>query len=146
MQFITDYCVEPNTTADTEIIKERAGHIGAAGCKDLYADGGFYGEDIIEETKREGIEIHYTEMTGAAPKKAITAGDFQYSESDGHIEQCPNGQVPERTAETPAQLTAHFNKSVCSSCPLRGQCPHKENKNSVTVRIDGSGVKSSINF
>ena len=142
MQFITDYHAEPNTTADTDILKERAGQIGSTGCTDLYGDGGFYSEEVIEIAKGEGIELHFTEMTGK-PQKTITAADFEYNETSGHIEKCPNGETPVKTAETPKQLTAHFNKQACSGCPLRDQCPHRENKNDVTVRINKTSVDAA---
>jgi len=142
MQFITDYHVEPNTTGDTDILKERTGQIAAAGCTDLYGDGGFYSEEVIEKAKSEGIELHYTEMTGK-PTKTITAADFEYNETSGHIKKCPMGQTPVRTAEAPKQFTAHFNKQACSGCPLREQCPHRENKNDVTVRIDKKSVEAA---
>ena len=74
-----DYHVEPNTTADTDILKERAGQIRAAGCTDLTSDGGFYSEEVIETAKGVGIELHFTEMTGK-PQKTITAADFEYNE------------------------------------------------------------------
>ena len=143
MQFITDYHVEQNTVADTDILMDRAEHISATGCTDHYSDGGFYSEQVIEKAKSEGIELHFTEMTGAEPKKSLSAADFSYNETDGHIKKCPNGQAPERTAETTTQLTAHFSKAACATCPLREQCPHKENKRDVTVRIDKKSVEAA---
>ena len=143
MQLITGYAVEKNTAGDTDILKDQVGHIASTGCTDLTSDGGFYSEEVIEVAKREGIELHYTEMTGTTPKKSITAADFQYNEADGHIEECPNGQVPIRTGETKSQLTAHFRKDACSGCPLREQCPRKENKNDNTVRIDKKSVETA---
>ena len=143
MQLITDYTVEKNTIGDTDILKAQVGQIASTGCKDLYGDGGFYSEEVIETAKNEGIKLHFTEMTGSTPTKSITAADFQYNEADGHIEKCPNGQVPIRTGETKKQLTAHFNKDACSGCPFREKCPHRENKNDCTVRINKKSVETA---
>jgi hypothetical protein len=41
VQLITDYAVESNNTADTEIARERMGEIASTGCEELYGDGGF---------------------------------------------------------------------------------------------------------
>jgi len=143
VQFITGYHVDKNTATDTDILEARVAHISATGCKDLTLDGGFYSVEVIEKARSEGIELHFTEMTGSTPKKSITAADFQYNEINGHIEKCPNGQVPKRTAETGRQLTAHFSKEACSGCPFRQECPCKENKNDNTVRINKSSVEAA---
>jgi len=142
VQLITDYNVAPNTTADVDIVKDRMPAISAAGCKDLYGDGGFYGEDVIERAAEEGITIHYTDMTGIEPKK-LSASDFKMNETGNKIEGCPGGLEPTRTGECKTQVTAHFDKSACEACPLREQCPGKANKNDVTVRIPKKSIEAA---
>jgi hypothetical protein len=49
MQFITDYQVEANITADTTILAERMGKIAETGCEDLYGDGGYYSDEVVAQ-------------------------------------------------------------------------------------------------
>ena len=144
MQFITDYQVAPNTKADVDIVKERIGDIRATGCEDLYTDGGFYSEEVTEKANESGIAMHYTEMTGGKPTRGISAADFIYNEDNSVIVACPGGHTPIRTGECKSQLTAHFSKDSCAGCPLREQCPGKENKKDVTVRIQKKSVASAV--
>ena len=67
VQIIVDYTVEPNNKSDVEIIENRMDIIkDNTGAKDIYADGGYYGENVINKAKSDDIKInlHYTDMTG----------------------------------------------------------------------------------
>jgi hypothetical protein len=141
MQFITDYQVEANITADTTILAERMDKTAETGCEDLYGDGGYYSDEVAAQAEESGIAMHYTDMTGREPQNEITAGDFQLNESRDTIELCPGGQKPERTGETKKDVTAHFKKSTCAKCAHREQCPHKEQKADTVVRLS----KKTIN-
>ena len=48
-QLITDYRVDQNIKSDVELIKDRLPVIKEnTGCKDLYADGGFYSDEVVK--------------------------------------------------------------------------------------------------
>lgn len=50
VQLITDYKVEANIKSDVEIIKDRLPAIQKnTGCKELYVDGGFYSDKVLDK-------------------------------------------------------------------------------------------------
>ncbi len=68
-QFITDYHLEQNVASDQSMLEERLPDIKeVTGAKDVYADGGYYGEDVLEKAEKNDVTIHYTNMTGKGPK------------------------------------------------------------------------------
>ena len=59
VQIIVDYTVEPNNKSDVEIIENRMDIIkDDTGAKDIYADGGYYGENVINKAKSDDIKIN----------------------------------------------------------------------------------------
>lgn len=57
--------MEPNNKSDVEIIENRLDIIKEnTAVKNIYNDGGYYGEKVIEKAESLGINIHYTNMTG----------------------------------------------------------------------------------
>lgn len=142
-QLITDYAVKPNIASDVEILEERIESISASGCKELYADGGFYSGDIIAKSADNEIEMHYTDMTGRAPDPAkLTAKDFQIDMDSQIIQTCPAGHKPTRTNVTKEKTVAHFDKSACAGCEIREHCPMKENKKNTVVRISKNSIQT----
>jgi hypothetical protein len=140
-QLITDYSVEANNIADTEIAQARMGDIADTGCEDLYGDGGFYSLEVIRQAEDEGVEIHYTDMTGKEPEKGITAADFQIEEGENNA--CPNGKKPIRTVESKKGISAHFEKSACEGCAFKEKCPCKEQKKENVVRLQKNSLEAA---
>jgi hypothetical protein len=142
MQFITDYAVEANNTADTTILSERMENIANTGCNSLCGDGGFASADIKAQANAAGITMHYTELTGREPEKAVTAANFTLNESQDCIELCPGGQQPVRTGNTKHDITAHFEKVRCEACEYRAECPHKAQKKDSVVRLSKKSIET----
>ena len=45
--------------------------------EELYVDGGYYGEDVEQESQRQEVKVHYTDMTGKAPNPGkISLAEF----------------------------------------------------------------------
>jgi hypothetical protein len=138
VQMITHYDLAPNTTSDVELLKEALPEIKEKGVKDLYTDGAYYSPDILEEAETQGIEIHYTDMTGrkaSSDKLPYNAFEIENKEK---ILRCPAGQEPIRVEfkERDKTLSAHFNREICAKCPLKENCRVKFQKKDTVIRVN----------
>jgi len=110
VQIIVDYTVEPNNKNDVEIIETRMDIIkDNTDANDIYADGGYYGENVINKAKSDGIKInlHYTDMTGKdVPEGQLPVHHFTFNEKM-EMEQCP---AVVNTIAAPRQLPVIFLK------------------------------------
>jgi len=148
VQIIVDYTVEPNNKSDVEIFENRMDTIkDTTDANDIYADGGYYGEDVINKAKSDGIKInlHYTDMTGKdVPEGQLPAHHFIFNKEMKMV-QCPGEQIPTSSkynSNTKA-TTSHFPKEVCNSCPHRSNCPLKEQKKDMVVKISKKSILAS---
>lgn len=148
VQIIVDYTVEPNNKSDVEIIDNRMDIIKeTTGASDIYVDGGYYGENVINKAKSDGINInlHYTDMTGKdVPEGQLPVHHFTFNEKM-EMEQCPGEQIPTSSkynSKTKA-TTSHFPKEVCNNCPYRSNCPLKEQKKDMVVKISKKSILAS---
>lgn len=135
-QLITDYTIETNNTSDVAILKNRMEAIHDTGCKDLYADGGYYSNDVAEEAETNKIKMHLTDMTGKKTTKKLPVTDFEIDEKTNLINKCPGGHTPTRVAKSDGQSTAHMPHSACENCPLKEQCYVKRQKKDYSLRIN----------
>ncbi|ABI68042.1 hypothetical protein Swol_0718 [Syntrophomonas wolfei subsp. wolfei str. Goettingen G311] len=148
VQIIVDYTVEPNNKSDVEIFQDRMDIIkDNTNASDIYADGGYYGENVINKANSKGIEIqlHYTDMTGkTAPEGQLPAHHFVFNK-DMEMVQCPGGQIPSSSKYNSKTkiTTSHFPKEVCNNCPHRCNCPLKEQKRDMVVRISKKSILAS---
>ncbi|WP_213973962.1 hypothetical protein [Tepidanaerobacter acetatoxydans] len=65
-QVITDYQVDQNIKSDVE---------------DLYLDGGYYSDKVAELEKENGVELHFTNLSGRNPSKKQSVTDYQIDET-----------------------------------------------------------------
>lgn len=143
VQFITDYKLEPNNKSDIEIAQNRLSRIKQeTNVTDLYADGGYYGEDIINQGEELGVKLHFTDMTGkkeAADKLPLTS--FTFNERY-EVEICLNGKKPTRSVgDTNKKVSSsHFSKETCQGCPHYNNCPVKTQKKSRVLRISFKSI------
>jgi hypothetical protein len=149
VQIIVDYTVEPNNISDVEIIENRMDTIkDNTDASDIYADGGYYGENVINKANSDGIEInlHYTDMTGkGVPEGQLPAHHFIFNK-EMEMVQCPGEQIPTSSkynSKTKA-TTSHFPKEVCNNCPHRSNCPLKEQKKNMLIKISKKSIMASI--
>lgn len=143
VQFITDYKLEPNNKSDIEMAQNRLPGIKKkTNVTDLYADGGYYGEDIINQGEELGVKLHFTDMTGrkeSADKLPLTS--FTFNEAY-EIETCLNGRKPIRSVgDTNKKVSSsHFSKEDCQGCPHYNNCPVKTQKKSRVLRISFKSI------
>jgi len=136
VQLITDYSVEKNNVHDTKLLADRMEAIRETGAEELYLDGGYYSEDIVNKAEEKEITLHFTDMTGTEPnpdKLPIT--DFEIE--DNAIKSCPMGKKPVvsyHDAET-GKITAHFDLRECRKCEHYENCPSRKGRKSAIVVI-----------
>ena len=142
-QFITDYVVEKNTTADVDMLNDRLPDIQErTGVDTIYADGGYYGATVDLTAEQLGIEIHYSSLTGkAANPDRISYTEFKI-EDRKIITECPEDQKPKRVSfnEKDNTLSAHFDVETCKNCPRFEQCPVKLQKKDAVIRFSQKTV------
>ena len=137
VQIVTHYDLAPNTTSDIELLKKALPDLAEKGIKNLYTDGGYYSPDITEEAKTQGIEIHYTDMTGrkkSSEKLPYNAFEIKNKQK---VLRCPAEQKPIRAefSEKDKTLSAHFNREICDRCPLKNNCRVKFQKKDTVLRV-----------
>ena len=84
-----------------------------------------------------GTELHYTDMTGRkAATNKLPYHDFEIKNFET-ILSCPHSQKPTRSDfnSQSGTLSAHFDRIVCSQCPLKEQCPIKFQKKDAILRF-----------
>jgi len=142
-QLVTDYVVEPNRTADVDMISSRLPDIkDRTGVEKMYVDGGYYGEIVDQTAEQQNVEMFYSSMTGkeANPDKM----SFTKFEIDSRkiIRACPENQKPQRASfdVDKKTLSAHFNLETCNNCPHLDQCPVKLQKRDAVIRVSQKTV------
>lgn len=138
VQMVTHYDLAPNTTSDIELLKEDLPELKEKGVKHLYTDGAYYSSDLKEEAETQGIEIHYTDMTGrkkSSEKLPYNAFEIKNQEK---IIRCPAGQEPIRAEfnKKDKTLSAHFKREICDKCPLKDNCRVKFQKKDTVIRVN----------
>jgi hypothetical protein len=140
---ITDYKMATNNTSDVEIIKNRMDIIkDNTDVEDLYADGGFYSEEVIAQAQKQRINLPFTEMTGKKPlADRIALSRFSINEQL-KVVKCPNDKEPVRSNYDEKKNTSscHFSLDDCKDCPFRPICPVKKQKKSFVLRITKKAI------
>ncbi|MHB1406886.1 MAG: transposase [Desulfitobacteriaceae bacterium] len=138
VQIVTDYQVEPNSTSDVEMGKDSLPKLQeTTQVKDLYVDGGYYSSDLVKKAEELGVQVHYTDMTGrnvSSNKLPYNAFNIERFET---ILNCPKLQEPLRSDFNSKSgiLSAHFDLTTCTQCPLKDQCPVKFQKKDTVLRL-----------
>lgn len=143
VQLITDYKLEPNNKSDVKIIDSRLEIIKKnTDVKDLYNDGGYYSEKVIEKAKSLDINIHYTNMTGKnSADDRLPLTEFGFNKKL-EVTHCPNGKkLIQSCYNTKTKIsTSHFDKKDCEGCPLRANCHIKEQKKTMVLRVNKKSI------
>lgn len=138
VQVVTDFQVEPNITSDIEMAEKALPDlVNKTGLKELYTDGGYYGEDVVNKAQELGVEVHYTDMTGKKPSGTrLPYNAFRIKENK-KIELCPENHAPLRFGFNPKNglLNAHFNREICEQCPQKELCPVKFQKKDTVLYV-----------
>lgn len=146
VQLITDFVLEPNNQGDAVILKERLPVIKESTdvCR-IYADGGYYSQEVVEQAESLGIKMHYTDMTGRkTSEEKLSVSSFQFNERL-EVTACPNGIKPISSKYNPKTKSTitHFEKEDCQSCPLQKDCPVKEQKKAMVLRVPKRSLLAS---
>ena len=127
----------PNSTDDSQLLAEALPNLKErTDLKTLYSDGGFGGPQADPVLQEQKVELVQTAIRGRQPDPAkLHLADFEIKLDDesGKPLQvtCPHGQhVPAHSTSQKKGFVAHFEQSICSTCPFfeKGQCPAQPGK------------------
>jgi hypothetical protein len=129
IQLITKVQVAPNNVDDSQLLAEALPNLKERTALDtLITDGGFGGETADLALQDQQVSLVQTALRGAQPdphKFSLCDFDIQPDEK-GHPHQitCPQGQTVPVTPGRTTGWQAHFDPSLCSTCPfqLEGRC------------------------
>lgn len=147
VQIVTHYDLAPNTTSDIELLKKGLPALQEKGVKDLYTDGAYYSPAVIEDAQSQGIEMHFTDMTGRKQSgEKLPYTTFEIKDKQ-EILRCPAEQEPIRADfdEKSKTLSAHFNRQICEQCPLKEKCRVKFQKKDTVLRVSQKTLDSEEN-
>jgi hypothetical protein len=143
VQFITDYTLQPNNASDVNIAKERLPKIKEnTDVTDIYVDGGYYGEEVLEKAQELEINLHYTDMTGRkAPKDKLPTTCFTFDD-EMKVLSCPEGKTPLRSDYDSKKKvsSSHFSHDDCKGCPVFDICPVKTQKKTRVLRVSSKTI------
>jgi hypothetical protein len=144
IQLITDYTVAPNIKADVTFGEERIPIIKeTTDCNSMTLDGGYYSEKVTTTAAANGIDPHFTDMTGRGPGSKLLVTAFEFEAGTQIITKCPNNVVPLHAAIKGGQTVAHFPLEECRNCPLSKQCHVKVQKKDCVIRIDKKSIETA---
>lgn len=133
---ITDADIRSNSHSDSDFMKE------AIEAKEdpeqeeqITTDGAYYSSENARAAAEKGILIIPTSLVGSLTNPLCA--DFELSGDGRFVISCPNGCAPESQVyhEKTGKIDAKFSHKCCDGCPLRSQCPGKDQKKSVKVSI-----------
>lgn len=109
-------------------------------CTDMYVDGRFYSEEVVK-LGEEGVDIHFTNLSGSKPKDKLSVTAYENKESKV-IKRYPKGEAPIYVKVKNGQSVAHFLREVCMACEFRDRCYCKLQKRNGVVRISIKAVET----
>ena len=140
VNIITQYDFDINLRSDIEFGSNVIEELGQQEEKTvLIADGAYASEDNFDLAAENNIELVATALTGIKPPDI--AADFEIE--DNEIKSCPAGHKPSDSKfnEKTGIIRAHFDKSICESCPHREDCPVIMQKKRALVKISVATVE-----
>jgi len=129
-EIITDLTVVPANTSDkTQLVgtMDRLDDKGMAPTT-IYADGGYYTPDNLEEADSRGIVLHMPVNRSGMSEDAFSRSDFQFDD-EGNVTACPRGHLPvlhqnrKSSAARTSDRHAVFDRNTCDACPDKSRCP-----------------------
>ncbi len=134
LQLITKVQIAPNTTDDSQLLAEALPDLKARTDLDtLYTDGGHGGPQADVVLQEHQVEHIQTAIRGREPNpEKLHLADFtiQPNENGKPVKAtCPQGQtVSVHTTSQQKAFVAHFDPTVCQTCPLVERCPARAGK------------------
>lgn len=150
VQLLTDYEIAKNTKSDVAFGKERIPEIVSnTGLKELYTDGGYYCEELANNSD---VVVHFTDMTGKEPSsEKLPIDSFVVDQNTDVIVKCAADKCPISSIKKEDLYTARFDLETCINCDLKETCRVKFQKNDTVIRITtksllGAEFRNDINI
>lgn len=134
LQLITKVQVAPNATDDSQLLAEALPNLKERTELDtIYTDGGHGGPQADVVLQEQQVEHIQTAIRGRDPDpEKLHLDDFtlQSNENGKPVKAtCPQGQtVSVHTTSQQKAFVAHFDPTVCQTCPLVERCPARAGK------------------
>ncbi|MEN6481879.1 MAG: transposase [Anaerolineaceae bacterium] len=129
LQLVTKAQVASNHTDDAEMLVEALPNLKERTDLDtLYTDGGYGSPDADNILQTNHVEQIQTAIRGRIPNnEKLNLSDFKIKQTEKGIPTritCPQGQsTAVHTSSQNKAYVAHFEDSVCLTCPLLPKCP-----------------------
>ena len=124
IQLVTKVQVAPNNIDDGQLLAEALPNLKARTDLDtLVTDGGYCSEVSDTALQEQDVTLIQTAIRGAQPDPdKFTLADFDIQQDkQGHPTTltCPQGQTVPVTAGRTTGWQAHFDPTICSTCPFQ---------------------------
>jgi hypothetical protein len=150
VQFITDVNLETATHPDAQEKSRIEERLENNGCKpeSLYGDAGFVNGKTILESEEKEIDLAGP-SSGRSQSienferedRPLDIADFEVEIDDTSKELkillCPNKEKPldQKRSDKGNHILAHFDKDICTLCPLCTRCPVKIGTRTSTLTV-----------
>lgn len=141
LQLITTVQVASNHTEDAELLVEAIPDLKErTDLETLYTDGGYGSPEADKILKDHRVEQIQTAIRGRIPNsEKLNLSDFKIKQTEsGKPTQitCPQGQsIPVHTSSQQKAYVAHFEDSVCQTCPFLSKCPVQKGKRDLRFHL-----------
>jgi hypothetical protein len=106
----------------------------------LIADGAYGSDELVDQARQQNINLITTALIGKTPDPLMS--EYEIDEQHHQLRKCPAGHTPlscQYKFQTDSYY-AHFNKSICMTCPNRQHCGVKFQKKTGLVHISAKTV------
>ena len=106
----------------------------------LIADGAYGSGELVDQARQQNINLITTALIGKTPDPLMS--EYEIDEQHHQLRKCPAGHAPlncQYKFQTDSYY-AHFNKSICMTCPHRQHCGVKFQKKTGLVHISAKTV------
>ena len=138
---ITGMDYEQNTHSDAAFCRSVIANEGSqAETMTLIADGAYGSDELVDLARQQNISLVTTALIGKTPDPLMS--EFEIDEQHHQLRKCPAGHAPlscQYKSQTDSYY-AHFDKSICMTCPHRKHCGVKFQKKTGLVHISTKTV------
>jgi len=139
---ITGMDYEQNTHSDVAFCRSVIENEGPqAETMTLIADGAYGSDERVDQASQQNINLVTTALIGKTPDPLMS--EFEIDEQTHQLQKCPSGHAPiscQYKFQTDSYY-AHFDKSICMTCPQRKHCGVKFQKKTGLIHISAKTVR-----
>jgi hypothetical protein len=151
LQLVTKVQVASNHTDDAEMLVEALPNLKERTDLDtLYTDGGYGSPDADKTLQTNQVEQIQTAIRGRIPNnEKLNLSDFEIKQTEKGVPTritCPQGQsTAVHTSSQNKAYVAHFEDTLCLTCPLLPKCPVQRGKRDLRfhLRFDQKQINMS---